>query len=406
MQSFDGTPSDVDSESSSSYEETGAYHDEANSAAPHGVHVKGGALQTLPQFHVQWSTLANGETHAMPLPRFLHSGCTDGSHFQTMTAARRLIRRRQIYVNSEVASCATEVNAGDSIVLVVYDSPSDDASAKREETIRILDSASIIYEDSDIIAFSKPTGILVHAPQQAHNIGEATMQDLGLAKGAIAPVHRLDRGTSGVLLFAKSAYVFSALKNRWNDSRCTSKCYIALIQGYPSQRSWVVDSPLTKPCMAGDKGRRKRSQKRQLEGQVAAETGAWIPKAASTSFQIVGEQISSGFACLVLCHLEQGGRTHQIRRHLQQSGYPVVGDDRYGAHGPANKYMRKRFKSNRLFLHAWRCGFVHPHTEERLVLDAPLPPDFQDIIMKLEGGADALKHFEQLRQLPPLCPST
>merc|ERR1712083_616084 len=118
----------------------------------------------------------------------------------------------------------------------------------------------------------------------------------------------------------------------------------------------------------------------------------WAPKSAVTAFECLGV-LASGFASLVRCRLEGGGRTHQIRRHLVHCGHPIVGDARYGC-SVANRYMKKHLAASRLFLHAWQLKLQPPGGEDRLVLEAPLPVEYIRALGKLDGGEDALRNLQ------------
>eukprot|EP00930_Biecheleria_cincta_P072001 TRINITY_DN59443_c0_g1_i1.p1 TRINITY_DN59443_c0_g1~~TRINITY_DN59443_c0_g1_i1.p1 ORF type:complete len:472 (+),score=47.54 TRINITY_DN59443_c0_g1_i1:130-1545(+) len=348
-------------------------------------------------YFTAWSTVVPMEVQLCPLPAFLQN--SGAEHFPSMSSARRACRRSQVLVNNKTADCSTNVSSGDFITWMLHNSKKTGGNSsdecKRERVAELVKNVTVLYEDDTLLAFAKPVGVLCHP---AHDIGEITMQDLGLELGAVGAVHRLDRETSGVMLFAKAAEAIPILQASWDDKACTVKEYVALVRGEPQQKTWIVDTPLARLCIAGDKGRKKKSEKRREQLEANPDSGrhvtgdAWAPKPAATLFRCIG-QMNSGRASLIHCQLEEGGRTHQIRRHLEMSGHNVVGDSIYG-HGQTNNYMRTRFGSSRLFLHAWRLGIRHPVSEATIVLEDPLPPDIVHMIGQLDGGSEVLQRLE------------
>lgn len=350
----------------------------------------------------------------LPLAVFLHE--TWGDLIRSMSAARRLCRglQRQVLVNGEPGACSMKVSAGDVVEwpwppsLPTPSPPGSDhvdsaepAAGARESSDGIPGVAAL-YEDSDLLAFSKPAGVLAH-PSKGAKTNEATMHDVGLAGGALGAVHRLDRETSGILLFAKSAEAIRSLQATWSDHAFTTKEYVALVEGAPSQPQWTVDEPLRKLRKASDVDRRRRTRERLLHEDssriVFRDDDAL--QSAATSFRLLGV-LACGLVALVSCRLQLGGRTHQIRRHLQSCGHSVIGDTRYGS-AATNSRMRQRFGADvdgasgrgsgacsRLFLHAWRLRVRHPTSGEPVLLEAPVPPDFDRAVRGLDGGPAAL----------------
>lgn len=349
----------------------------------------------------------------LPLAKFLHTTWSDA--IRSMSAARRLCRglQRQVLVNGEPGACSMRVSTGDVVEwprpqLPRTTSPHrpDLASGTTKSTEGAWDESvhipgvDVLYEDGELVALSKPAGVLAH-PLQAAKTHEATMHDLGLARGALGAVHRLDRKTSGILLFGKSAEAIRSLQAAWSDHSCTSKEYLALVGGTPSQPQWTVDEPLRKLRTASDLARRRRTQQRLMN-----EESDRIVFRDDDHLQPV---LACGFAALVCCRLELGGRTHQIRRHLQACGHPVVGDNRYGS-AEVNSHMRQRLgvqvdddgaqvglattpgsgASSRLFLHAWRLRVRHPSTAASLRLEAPPPADLTAALLRLGAGPGTL----------------
>jgi 23S rRNA pseudouridine1911/1915/1917 synthase len=208
----------------------------------------------------------------------------------------------------------------------------------------------ILYQDASVIALNKPAGLVVHAGAGAHsgtlvNRLVHHFQTLSQVGGDLRPgiVHRLDKGTSGVLLVARTDAAHRALAAQFAD-RTTEKTYLALVEGRVKMDSGRITKPI-----ARDPSHRTRMTARLDHGRDAL-----------TDYKVLrrGEKFT---------YLEVRigtGRTHQIRVHLKSLGHPVAGDTLYGAR-PAE----------RIFLHAWRIRFDSPATGERVTVEAPLPKE-------------------------------
>ncbi len=163
-------------------------------------------------------------------------------------------------------------------------------------------------------------------------------------------VHRLDKGTSGLLAVARSQAGYEGLVAQLS-ARTVARAYDTLVWGVPGSSQGMVDAPI---------GRSRRDPTRMS----VASNG----RDARTRYEVVTSRFSEPDAASRLtCRLETG-RTHQIRVHLSAIGHPVVGDHRYGG-------ARKHVAVDRPFLHATHLGFTHPVTGEELSFDSPLPPD-------------------------------
>ena len=209
----------------------------------------------------------------------------------------------------------------------------------------------VLYEDIWLLAIDKPAGMLSHPARSeqhgtAANAVAARYSGGGEAVSPIRPVHRLDRDTSGVLLFAREARVAGALA-RQRSAGTLGREYLALVSGRPP-----AEGEVTLP-LAPDPTHRTR--------QLVSPAG----KAARTSYRVVryGER-----AALLAARLHTG-RTHQLRAHMAALGHPLLGDDLYGG-PPAAPLARQA-------LHAWRLRLRHPITGEELTITAPVPVDLR-----------------------------
>jgi len=198
--------------------------------------------------------------------------------------------------------------------------------------------------DAALVVANKPSGLLVHRGWA--NDDDVAMFRVRDAIGAhVYPVHRLDRGTSGVLVFARTPEV-AAVLSRSFGSRQVDKRYLALVRGVPPDAG-TIDHPIPK-----------------------GEEGSRVP--AVTHFSLVAR--SSVDRCSLVLATPETGRAHQIRRHLKHVGHPLVGDVNYGS-GEINRHYRAAYDLHRLALHAHALAFDHPVSGARVAVAAPMPDD-------------------------------
>lgn len=217
----------------------------------------------------------------------------------------------------------------------------------------------VVYEDSDLLVVEKPGGIVVH-PAPGHWNGTLVhgllhrFPDIGCFNGVQRPgiVHRLDMGTSGLMVIARNPETSEGLIESFRQ-RTVLKEYLALAWGRPSRDEAEVDAPIA------------RDPSNRLK-MAAVEWG----KPARTRYRVLWSRKPWS---LIRCRLLTG-RTHQIRVHLKLLGCPLVGDRLYA---PERK---SPLPEERFFLHAWRLGFVHPKTGESLSFRSPLPEDLKALL--------------------------
>lgn len=208
----------------------------------------------------------------------------------------------------------------------------------------------ILYEDRDLIAVNKPAGLLSVASTQEkkHHALAILRNQLSRRTQSINlwPVHRIDRDTSGVLLFATSLEMREAVMASWDTAE---KIYLAIVEGCPSPSEGTIDQPL-------------RMDEERYQMHVGPHLEA---KSAVTHFYTERSVDLSGFIKRTLLQVQlETGRQHQIRAHLAWLGHPVIGDSRYGTEG------------KRLGLHALRLTITHPKTRKRLTFETPAPVTF------------------------------
>jgi 23S rRNA pseudouridine1911/1915/1917 synthase len=235
----------------------------------------------------------------------------------------------------------------------------------------------VVHEDAHLLVVDKPAGLVVHpgAGRTSGTLVNALLfrvKDLSGVGGVLRPgiVHRLDRGTSGLLVVAKDDATHAALARQF-ASRTVEKEYLAVVLGVPSPRAGTIDSPIGR-----DPAHRKRMSVKPARGRTAV-----------SSYRV--EEVLDGSALLrVRIHT---GRTHQIRVHLASRGHPVAGDAVYGGRRPAaarRTASREALASlGRPALHAARLAFDHPATGRRLVFESPLPADLVTLVDALRASS-------------------
>jgi 23S rRNA pseudouridine1911/1915/1917 synthase len=266
---------------------------------------------------------------------------------------QNLIRSGDVQLQGKAARTRETVRAGDVVRLV---EPLVQEIEDKAEEIPL----EILFEDDDLLVLNKAAGLVVHpgAGNQTHTLVNALLHhctSLSGIGGKQRPgiVHRLDKETSGCLVVAKNDAAHLSLARQFAE-RDVKKTYLALVAGIPKRSRGIIEAPI---------GRHPVHRKKM---RVDPRCG----RAARTDYRVLQ---SGGGISLVECALHSG-RTHQIRVHLHHLGHPVIGDSLYGKKNTAPRQM----------LHAWKLGFTHPRTKERLCFEAPLPPDFR---ATLQAGA-------------------
>jgi 23S rRNA pseudouridine1911/1915/1917 synthase len=214
------------------------------------------------------------------------------------------------------------------------------------------DDVPVVFGDDHLLVVDKPSGLVVH-PAPGHEgttLAEIFAGDLagGEEPGRTGIVHRLDRGTSGLMLLARTAEAHTRLQ-KMIEQRELEREYLALVSGAPRTRTGKIDAPI---------GRSPRERHRMAVDGAGA-------RPAVSHFEV--EESLPG-ASLLRVRLETG-RTHQIRVHMKAIGTPIFGDPTYG--GPALGALE------RPFLHSTRVSFEHPLTGQALELESPLPVDLR-----------------------------
>ena len=236
---------------------------------------------------------------------------------------------------------------------------------------------TVVHEDEALVVVDKPAGLVVHRGA-GHSGGTlvdglvARYPDLvvSAAGGELGDparpgiVHRLDKGTSGLLVVARRPDAYRSL-SRQLSTHSAGRAYVALVVGALPDEEGVVDAPIGRST-------RRRTAMAVRAGGRPARTG-----------YVVRERFATPVVATLLDARLDTGRTHQIRVHLAAIGHPVVGDDRYGAGAARPPELVGGLAAGRLFLHAGELTVEHPDTAERVTWRAPLPPDLDAVLAVL-----------------------
>lgn len=272
------------------------------------------------------------------------------------TMVQKLIEEGNILVNGKNPKASYKVSEGDKITLEEIE--------PKEISLKAQDIAvDIIYEDKDIIVVNKPKGLVVH-PANGNPDGTLVNAIMSICKGSLSGiggeirpgiVHRLDKDTSGIIIIAKNDEAHINLSEQIKN-RKVKKTYIALVRGFVKENEATINMPI---------GRSQKDRKKM----AVVKNG----KNAITHIKVL-ERFNN--YTLLQVNIETG-RTHQIRVHLSEIGYPIVGDYTY-SNG------KNEFGIVGQCLHAKSLKFRHPITNEEMYLEAELPQYFKDVIKKLE----------------------
>ena len=248
------------------------------------------------------------------------------------------------------------------------------AVAPVRERHREIVPFDVLYSDSDIVVVDKPSGVVTH-PGTGHPQGTLAdalirrypeMADVG-EPDRPGIVHRLDRGTSGIMVCARSSVAYDGLVDQLSRRR-VRRIYAALARGHPSSPTGTVDAPIG------------RDREHRTLMAVSAEG-----REARTHYSVVETYAHPADASLLRCRLETG-RTHQIRVHLASIGLPLLGDLTYGVPDP--------FGIGRPLLHATRLRFRHPVSGADMGFSAPMPQDFAEALARFGSNLSALSADE------------
>lgn len=240
-------------------------------------------------------------------------------------------------------------------------------------TITQFDQFKILFQDAHLVAIHKPAGLLVHrSPIDKHETRFAVQMTRDMIGHKVFPIHRLDKATSGLLLFALNSETAKQLGEQFS-THTIEKTYLALCRGW-TEPTGLIDHPLK---YQRDRIADKHKQE-QSEPQTA--TTHYHTLGTVTVDQTIGRYAQQRYSLVQLT--PQTGRKHQLRRHLNHISHPIIGDVRYGDRHH-NHFFNGWLGQHRLYLAATSLRFTHPANGETMTINAPLESTFQKALLAL-----------------------
>ncbi len=231
----------------------------------------------------------------------------------------------------------------------------------------------ILHDDSELVVVNKPSGLLVHRSSIDRQTSEAALQIVRDQVGQhVYPVHRLDRATSGALIFAKTSEAARHLAEQF-AAQTVSKIYLAIVRGAPAQTT-TLDYPLREELD-------RKSDKRARLNKPAQPAVTDFTSIATCELNVCVDKYPVAWYSLVRA-IPRTGRKHQIRRHLRHLGHPIIGDITYGS-GKHNQFFERQYEIRRLLLACVELRLQHPGTQQALTIKAPLCEDFKKLATQL-----------------------
>lgn len=275
---------------------------------------------------------------------------------QSRSQVAQLIKKECVYVDDKLVSRSGVKLKENQVIKVEF------PEVKEVAALDIDFSVEVLYEDDELLVINKPSGLTVHP---APSVKEATLVDWlkhkGIRLSTISGeerhgiVHRLDKGTSGVMVVAKTNEAHQALSEQLQD-KSMGRYYLAVIEPPLKDDITVIEAPI------------KRSSNNRLK--MACEAGGKEAKTAFKQLLLSNDEKYQLIGCKLFT-----GRTHQIRVHLETKSRHIVGDHIYGA-------VKKDAKSERILLHAYELHFIHPTTNKMVSFVAPIEQKMREYIDK------------------------
>ncbi len=259
----------------------------------------------------------------------------------------KLIKKNMVFLNGNICDTRNNINIGDKLIIDLNYKEDNSNIIPKEMNL------DIIYEDNWLLVINKPARITIH-PSILHfdnslsNGVRFYFDKIGLNK-KIRPVNRLDKDTSGLVIFAKCEYIQECLSLQMKEG-IFEKEYLCLVSGTFNQKAGTINLPIARK-----------------EGSIMERCIDEKGKQAITHYKVLKEFENYS---LVQCTLETG-RTHQIRLHMSSIGHPLLGDTLYGTSSPL---------ISRQALHSYKIKFIHPITKKELELTAKIPQDIKNCI--------------------------
>jgi 23S rRNA pseudouridine1911/1915/1917 synthase len=299
---------------------------------------------------------------------------SEREHIATRAQVQKLLKAGLVLVDGKQAKPSHRLKGGERLQVAI---PEPEPSTLEPEAIPL----DIVYEDEFLVVVNKPPGMVVHPGGGVRkgtlvNALLAHCKDLSGIGGVVRPgiVHRLDKGTSGLIIAAKDDLTHLGLSEALK-ARKVKRTYETIVWGHPAKKEAIIDTLIG----------RSRSDRKKMA--VLKRSG----RQAVTSYRVVEE---FEFASRLIVNLETG-RTHQIRVHLAHTGHPVFGDPTYGGrrrkYGTLKRPVMERARwllklIDRQALHARELAFRHPRTGSRMKLAAPMAHDIKVLLHALRQG--------------------
>ena len=262
----------------------------------------------------------------------------------------KLKKEQKILVNGELTYLDRILNLNDKITILI-DFIEDNSNILAAEM-----ELNILYEDEGLLILDKPAGIPVHPSMQHYSDSLSNgvkfyFDKIKLYK-KIRPVNRLDRDTSGIVIFAKNEYIHNILSQQMQHGILKKK-YIAICEGIFDLKKGIIDFPITRK-----------------ENSIIERCVNPLGDSAITNYKVI-QELNSPTSLSVLDINLITGRTHQIRVHTSYLGHPIIGDSLYGNASPF---------ISRQALHAYKIEFLNPITNKKMVINSELPNDMKQIL--------------------------
>ena len=327
--------------------------------------------------------LIETEAAGMRLDQFLarHVTATADPSGLSRSGIQRLIVAGQVTLNGQRAKSSARLKVND--LVQIENIPPREIPLQPEPL-----PLEILYEDKDCLVINKAAGLVVHpaAGRTKGTLVNALLHhcpDLQAIGGERRPgiVHRLDKDTSGAMIVAKNTLAFHGLARQFSE-RSVNKEYLGLVWGKLEPEQGLIDRPV---------GRHRSDRKRMSSVHFLRKTRMALTEWAVETYFSVGDE-GYGSRWLTWVRLKpRTGRTHQIRVHLADLKYPLVGDKIYGRSRKNTKYQSSADVFPRQALHAERLAIDHPRTGQRMNFFAPLPDDLQELLADLHGQCIAVE---------------
>lgn len=232
----------------------------------------------------------------------------------------------------------------------------------------------ILYQDGYLVAINKPSGLLVHkSPIDKHETRFALQEVRNQIGQYVYPIHRLDKPTSGVLLFALDKQFAKAMSELFREHH-VQKEYVAIVRGYIDKKG-CINHPLkqmldTKAQKIEGITKEEQEAQTEYEGLETIELPYSVSRYATVRYSLVKL-------------MPKTGRKHQLRRHMKHIHHHIIGDTKHGR-GEHNTLFRGTFDSHRLLLHAYKITFRHPHTHRTVEISASFDETFKSLFKRFE----------------------